>query len=45
MICLPPSVDTGFIPVSMRPVAGPDDHIILEPGKVIPSFASDVTGL
>jgi FkbM family methyltransferase len=45
MVCLPQSVDTGFIPVSMRPVMGPDDHIILAPGKVIPSFASDVTGL
>jgi FkbM family methyltransferase len=45
MICLPPGANETLIPQGMRPVTGPDDHVVMGDGRVIPSFASDVSGV
>jgi hypothetical protein len=44
-ICLPPGADESLISPGMRPVKDVNDHVVLEDGKVIPSFADDVTGI
>jgi FkbM family methyltransferase len=45
MIALHYPGQQDLLPKSLRPVQGPDDHIIDEGGGVLPSFADDVTGI
>jgi hypothetical protein len=44
MVCIPPGMDESIIAPGMRPVTGPDDHIMVGGGKILLSDAGDVDG-